>query len=76
MSTYSRESKKIILVRTRFARDKTQLMSYQLLDIFIIFGAPSILQSDNGKEFVNSVITELSAMREDLKIVHGKPRHS
>ena len=51
-------------------------ITYQLLDIFSIFGAPSILQSDNGKEFVNSVITELSAMRESLKIAHGKPRHS
>ena len=40
------------------------------------FGAPSILQSDNEREFVNSVITELSAMWDGLKIVHGKPRHS
>ena len=51
-------------------------IAYQLLDIFSIFGAPSILQSDNGREFVNSVITELSAMWDGLKIVHGKPRHS
>ena len=49
---------------------------YQLLDIFSIFGAPSILQSNNGREFMNSVITELSAMWDGLKIVHGKPRHS
>ena len=51
-------------------------IAYQLPDIFSIFGAPSILQSDNGKEFVNSVITELSAMWDGLKIVHGKPRHN
>ena len=37
-------------------------IAYQLLDIFSIFGALSILQSGNGREFVNSVITELSAM--------------
>ena len=48
----------------------------QSLDIFSIFGAPSILQSDNGREFVNSVITELSVMWDGLKIVHGKSRHS
>ena len=36
---------------------------------------PLILQSDNGTEFVNSFITELSAMWNGLKIVHGKPRH-
>ena len=51
-------------------------IAYQLLDIFSIFGAPSITQSDNGREFVNSVITELSAMWDGLKIVHGKSRHS
>ena len=51
-------------------------IAYQLPDIFSIFGAPSILQIDNGREFVNSVITELSAMWDGLKIVHGKPRHS
>ena len=51
-------------------------IAYQLLDIFSIFGAPSILQSYNGREFVNSVITELSALWDGLKIVHGKPRHS
>ena len=47
-----------------------------MLDTFSIFEAPSILQSDNGRQFVNSVITKLSAMWDGLKIVHGKPRHS
>ena len=30
-----------------------------LFDIFTTFGPPLILQSDNGKEFVSSVIIEL-----------------
>lgn len=47
-----------------------------LVDIFCIFGAPSILQSDNGREFANRVIEELCSMWNGLKIVHGKPRHS
>ena len=51
-------------------------IAYQLLDIFSIFGAPNILQRDNGRRFVNSLITELSAMWDGLKIVHGKARHS
>ena len=51
-------------------------IAYQLLHIFSIFGAPNILQSDNGKDFVNSVITELSTMWDGLKMVHGKPRPS
>ena len=50
-------------------------IAYQMLDIFSIFGAPSILQSDNGREFVNSVITKLSEMWDGLKIVHENPRH-
>ena len=37
-------------------------IAYQLFDIFSIFGAPSILQSENGREFVNSTITELNAI--------------
>ena len=31
-------------------------IAYQLIVIFSIFGAPSILQSDNGRKFVNSGI--------------------
>ena len=51
-------------------------IAYQLLDIFSIFRAPHILQNENGREFVNSAITELCAVWDGLKIVHGKPRHS
>lgn len=34
------------------------------------------MQSNNKRKFVNNLITELCTMWEDLKIVHGKPRHS
>ena len=50
-------------------------IAYQLLYIFSIFGGPSILQSDNAREYVNSVITKLSEMWVGLKLVHGKPSH-
>ena len=33
------------------------------------------MQSDNGREFVNSVIIELSTLWPDLKLVTGRPRH-
>ncbi|KAF0726661.1 SCAN domain-containing protein 3-like [Aphis craccivora] len=39
-------------------------------------GAPSILQSDNGREFSNNLVSNLKDMWPELKIVHGKPRHS
>ncbi|CAF3791028.1 unnamed protein product, partial [Rotaria socialis] len=50
-------------------------VAYNLLDIFTTFGAPAILQSDNGREFVAKVIEELALIWKDLEIVHGKPRH-
>jgi hypothetical protein len=50
--------------------------AFLLTDIFLTFGAPCILHSDNGREFVNSVITEICTLWPDLKIVYNKPRHS
>lgn len=46
-----------------------------LFEIFCLQGFPLILQSDNGKEFCNEVITALMAMSEGTKILHGRPRH-
>ena len=51
-------------------------VALNLVDLFAILGAPSILHSDNGKEFVNEVIDNLVILWPGLKIVHGKPRHS
>ena len=48
---------------------------FQLMDIFLLLGAPQILQSYNGSEFTASVITELKLLWPDLLMVHGKPRH-
>ncbi|XP_068206187.1 uncharacterized protein [Palaemon carinicauda] len=50
-------------------------VAYQLLDIFLLLGAPEILQSDNGSEFTACVIIELKLLWPDLEMVHGKPRH-
>ncbi|CAC5414153.1 unnamed protein product [Mytilus coruscus] len=51
-------------------------VAYNLLDIFLILGAPMILQSGNGREFTANIITELTkSLWPDLKIVHGRPRH-
>jgi transposase InsO family protein len=38
------------------------------------FGAPSILQSDNGKEFKNTLMDEL-CNRHNILFLHGRPRH-
>lgn len=44
--------------------------------LFATFGAPSILHSDNGREFANKLLTDLCARWPGTIIVHGKPRHS
>lgn len=51
-------------------------VSNNLIDIFTLIGAPSVLQSDNGREFVNAIIDSLKLLWPELKIIHGKPRHS
>lgn len=50
-------------------------VAYNLMDIFCIVGAPCLIHSDNGREFVNQVINSLADMFQ-AKIIHGKPRHS
>ena len=47
-------------------------VAMQILDIFLLFGAPNSLQRDNGAEFTASIISQLK----ECKIVHGKPKHS
>ncbi|XP_043462827.1 KRAB-A domain-containing protein 2-like [Leptopilina heterotoma] len=66
---------KFVILRPLSSKRAAEI-AYQLLDIFLTFGAPVILQSDNGREFVNQIITELASLCPELKIVHGKPRHS
>ena len=51
-------------------------VAYQLIDIFCMFGAPFILQSDNGREFVYKTMRNLADMWPGMKLVHGKSRHS
>ncbi|XP_072380698.1 KRAB-A domain-containing protein 2-like [Diabrotica undecimpunctata] len=56
--------------------NRAEEVAYHLLEVFTIFGAPHILHSDNGRKFANKIIEEVCSMWDELKIVHGKPRHS
>ena len=48
-------------------------MVYRVIKcLFDVEGAPDILQSDNGKEFVNSLIKQVSKDC-GFRIVRGKP---
>ena len=51
-------------------------VAIEVMDIFCTIGAPGILHSDNGREFVNSLIEEIRNMWPECKMVRGKPRHS
>ncbi|XP_071053668.1 KRAB-A domain-containing protein 2-like [Onthophagus taurus] len=55
---------------------RAEEVAYHLVDIFTTFGAPVVLQSNNGREFCNRIIEELKSLWPELKLVHGKPRHS
>ena len=72
---YQDHLSKFVILRALKSKTAAEV-AYHLVDIFCIFGAPSILQSDNGREFVNRIIEELKCIWPALKIFHGKPRHS
>jgi len=46
-----------------------------LLELFMTSGAPKILHSDNGKEFVAQIIKDLIDLYPKTMIINGRPRH-
>jgi transposase InsO family protein len=66
---------KFVLLRALQSK-RAEEVACELTDIFLTFGAPCILHSDNSRDFVNSVIAGQTTLWSELKIVHGKPRHS
>ena len=54
---------------------KASEVAQELLYIFLDFGAPLVLQSDNGWEFTAEIISELATLWPELKLVNGQPRH-
>lgn len=47
----------------------------RLKHVFNVIGAPLILQSDNGREFRNKVMSKLLSKWPRCKFVHGRPRY-
>ena len=59
-------------LKTKTAEEVAEVM----MGIFWDMGAPTILQSDNGKEFKNEILLNtLNRYWSSSKIIHGKPRH-
>ncbi|CAF1119825.1 unnamed protein product [Didymodactylos carnosus] len=46
-----------------------------LRGLFSVFGSPRLLHSDNGREFVASVIDELKVLLPGMCFMRGRPRH-
>ncbi|GFR64338.1 KRAB-A domain-containing protein 2 [Elysia marginata] len=72
--TYVNHFTKFCVLR-RLTTKKAEEVAKNLLDTFLTFVAPAILQSDNGREFVNAVIAELSTLWPQLKLVTERLRH-
>jgi len=47
----------------------------ELLSVFLTYGAPRVLQSDNGREFTAGLIKALASLWPDLVLVNGRPRY-
>ncbi|GFU54123.1 SCAN domain-containing protein 3 [Trichonephila clavipes] len=52
---------------------RTTEVALELLKIFLEVGCPSILQSDNDREFTAAVIQELKNLLPTCKILNGRP---
>lgn len=50
-------------------------VAMHLMQIFVDFGAPQILQSDNGREFTANIICEMGKFWPGLELLNGRPRH-
>lgn len=65
--TYQDHQTKFVLLRALKSETSSEV-SRNLLDIFLTIGAPVILQSDNGREFVSQRIERLKEIYPSLKI--------
>jgi len=71
--------KKVLTTKYSFLRPletkEAVLVTKELRSIFLTYGAPRVLQADNGGELVAKVIQELATLWPSLILVHGRPRH-
>jgi len=55
-------------------KEATTVATHLTKDVFKILGPPDTLQSDNGREFVAEVVTQVCNIL-GIRIKHGRPRH-
>lgn len=54
----------------------TLCVPLQLSLVIKMFGPSNIIDSDNGREFVNQVMSDLASMFPGMQFIRGRPRHS
>ncbi|KRX28251.1 KRAB-A domain-containing protein 2 [Trichinella nelsoni] len=72
--TYVDHFSKFCVLRPLTSESSAEV-AHNLLDVFLLIGAPSILQSENGRGFVNSLIAELRCLWPETNFINGRPRH-
>lgn len=65
---------KFLCLRPLISKEAVNVAS-ELFHIFCTFGAPSILQTDNGTEFKNQLLQQFQDIWPEIEIRHGRPRH-
>ena len=78
------EYKYILHVRDHFSKfswtyaltsKRASEVAENIVQLFCSFGPAKILQSDNGRKFMASVIEDMKKLWPDLVFIHGRPRH-
>ena len=59
---------------TAIKQKTAENVSNFIYDFFLMFGPPTILQCDNGREFTG-IMKKLGDLWPNLKIIHGRPHY-
>jgi len=69
--TYYDSKAKFVHLRPLKSRGVPEI-AMELAKIFVVFGAPNILQSDERRDFLLKVIQKINTLWPECKIIHGK----
>ena len=72
---YQDHTTKLSVLVPLFKKEAVEVANALIAHVFTLLGAPDILQSDNGREFVAEIVESLRKIWPTMTIVHGKPRH-
>jgi hypothetical protein len=75
MLNYQDHTTKLLILCALKCKEARAVARVLVTEVFAYCGAPLILQSDNGPEFVAKIIRELKNLYPGLILVNGRPRH-